>query len=365
MKLFPNTRRPYRLLLLITLMLGVAGIALTLTGWALGGSIFTAKGYGDAFDSGIADVSKVEADISTGYVYIRPGEAYSVSASGVSGDHYTCTVEDGILKVSYDLKNAPSVLSAARNWQAPTFTVTVPAGADADISVDVGTIEATGVDCKTLSMVVKMGSVTADLAGSEQEYRIRAGVDAGTLRIPHRVYDGIDHVYRSSPEGALRDLTCGVKLGYVRLYFKEDEPNDEVSEETFAPEEIRTREMVSSTIGYHFTLPTSLPADFSGLTYFVERNGVDTFAQAQWSAGDGKAIFRMAPHDVEIGDLEEGYGEGYYEYEIMADATEIQCIAGVDGIYAASWADSDYEYSIISDRVLTEEEVTAMAESLA
>lgn len=364
MKLFPNTRRPYRLLLLITLMLGVAGIALTLTGWALGGSIFTAKGYDDAFDSGFADVSKVEADISTGDVYIRPGEAYSVSASGVSGDHYSCTVEDGILKVSYDLKNAPSVLTAARNWQAPTFTVTVPAGADADISVDVGTIEAAGVDCKTLSMIVTAGGVKAVLPGTEADYRIRAGVGVGSLRTPHSVYDGFDHAYRSSPEAALRDLTCGVKLGYVRLYFKEDEPDDEVTEEAFAPEEIQTSEMVSSAIGYHFTLPTSLPADFSGLTYFVEKSGADTFAQAKWSVGDGKVIFRMAPHDVDIGDLEEGYGEGYYEYEMMAGATEIECIAGVDGIYAAFWADPEYEYAIISDRVLTEQEITAMAESL-
>jgi len=365
MKLFPDIRRPYRPLLLVTLMLGIAGIALTLTGWAFGGSIFTAKGYDDSYDSGFADVSKVEADISTGYVYVRSGEGYSVSASGVSGDHYTCTVEDGVLKVSYDLRNAPSVLSAARNWQAPTFTVTVPEGGDADISVDVGTIEATGVDCKTLSMTVKTGAVTADLPGSEQEYRIRAGVDAGTLRTPHRVYDGIDHVYRSSPEGAERDLTCGVKLGYVRIYFKEDEANDEVTEESSVTEELQSREMVSNAIGYRFILPTSIPSDFSGITYFVEKSGKGAFAQAQWSVGDGKAIFRMVPHDMDLDDLEESYGEGYYEYEMMADTTQVECIAGADGIYAASWADPDYEYIIITDRTLTEQEVAAMAKSLS
>lgn len=253
MKLFPNIRRPYRPLLLITMMLGIAGIALTLTGWALGGSIFTAKGYEDSFDSGAADVSKVEADISTGYVYVRQGDAYSVSASGLSGDHYTCTVDDGILKVSYNLRNAPSVISAARNWQAPTFTITVPANGDADISVDVGTIEATGVDCKTLSLIVKTGAVTADLIGSEQDYRIRAGVDAGTLRTPHHVYDGIDHVYRSSPEGAYRDLTCGVKLGYVRLYFQNEEQKGEVTEESFSPEEMQTRDgcLESRRVQFH------------------------------------------------------------------------------------------------------------------
>ena len=365
MKLFPNIRRPYRLLLLVTLMLSIAGIALTLTGWALGGSIFTSKGYDDSFNSGVADASKVEADISTGYVYVRPGEAYSVSASGVSGDHYTCTVEDGVLKVSYNLRNAPSVLSAARNWQAPTFTITVPADGDADISVDVGTIEATGVDCKTLSMIVKTGAVTADLPGSEQDYRIRAGVDAGTLRTPNQIYDGIDHVYRSSPEGALRELTCGVKIGYVRLSFQADGPKDEVPEESFAPGEIQTREAVSNTVGYHFALPTSLPTDFSGVTYLVENSDEGTFAQAQWSVGDGTVIFRMIPHDVEIDNLEESYGEGYYEYEMMAGATEVECIAGVDGIYAASWADPDYEYIIITDRTLTEQEVAAMTESLA
>ncbi|HWP80684.1 MAG TPA: hypothetical protein VN446_08585 [Candidatus Acidoferrum sp.] len=367
MTFFPNTRRPYRPLLLISMAMGAAGIALTLIGWALGGSIYTAYRYDDSFDSGVTQASRVEADISTGYVYVRPGEGYSVTAEGVSGDHYTCTVEDGVLKVTYDLRNAPSIFSAARNWQAPTFTVTVPAGGDADISVDVGTIEAAGVDCENLSMTVKTGAVTAELPGSREDYHIRAGVDVGTLRVPNRVYEGFDRVYRSSPVDASRSLTCGVKIGYVRLYFQNDESYESLPEETLAPEYARSREAVSQTVGFHFILPAALPADFSGVTYLVEKSGEGAFAAAQWTVGDGSAVFRMVPHDVDAGDvddIEESYGEGYYEYELMLGAAQVECIAGADGIYAVRWADPDYEYLIVSDRALSEDEIAAMAESL-
>ncbi len=362
MTLFPNTRRPYRPMLLISLALGTAGIALVLTGWALGGSVFTGRGYDDAFDSGFADVSKVEADISTGYVYVRPGEGYSVSAADVSGDNYSCTVEDGVLKISYDLRNAPSIISAARNWQPPTFTITVPAGSDADIAVDVGTIEANGIDCKTLSMTVKTGGVKAVLPGTEEDYRIRAGVGAGTLRTPSRIYDGLEHYYSTNPADAGRTLSCETKIGYVRIYFQGEEQDTTVS---LLPEGAGTREAVSATVGYYFAVPATLPTDFSDAAYLAGESDGSSFALAQWSVGDGMVVFRMVPHDIDAGDVEEGYGDGYYEYEMTAGAVEVECIAGADGIYAARWADADYEYLIVSDRALSDSEVAAMATSLA
>jgi hypothetical protein len=128
---------------------------------------------------------------------------------------------------------------------------------------------------------------------------------------------------------------------------------------------MQTRETVSSTVGYRFILPATLPADFSGITYLVEKDGEDTYAQAQWSVGEGLVIFRMVPHDADIGNIEEGYDEGYYEYEMTAGTSEVECVADSDGIYAASWADSDYDYLIVSDRALSDGEVTAMATSLS
>lgn len=192
-------KKGLKVVLVISLCLVVAGIAL-ITVSALTGGSFTGLKSKIAIrdiDNNFAgrDIKELELELGSGVLNIVRGDSYRVEARNIAEQYYTCDISDGVLRVKEEWGES-SAMNIARGLNLfdykPEITVYLPEDFSADnmkITVTAGRISADTLLARKAEITVAAGSCNID---SISVGELNMTVAAGNLAVYSMEADDLD-----------------------------------------------------------------------------------------------------------------------------------------------------------------------------
>ncbi len=215
-KLFPNTKQPYRFLIIASLFLLIAGIVLTLVSHLLG---FGFNGNSDGFSTGEHDVASISVDISAAEIYLLSGDKASVYIDDAGSAHFDYKIVGDTLEVEYRLR--PTISFFSFNKHSPTVYITLPDGVSLDADIGAGTIYTE--DTINASIDIESGASDIDLtlAGERSNWNFDITAGVGMIDLEgHDSQGGIGSTYNSNHSDARNTIAITTGVGDISVEFE-------------------------------------------------------------------------------------------------------------------------------------------------